>query len=137
METEMLLAPCGMNCSICSGILRTKPICGGCASEQPKPRSCEHCVIKRCAQDKPDGTCMTCPTMPCARLKRLDARYRSKYGMSMIGNLTFIREEGLPAWNEREFHKWQCPTCGNLLSAHKSTCLSCGETNPYYVIRKP
>ena len=36
--------------------------------------------------------CYECDGFPCARVKRLDKRYRTKYEMSMIENLEYIRD---------------------------------------------
>ena len=39
--------------------------------------------------------CYECDEFPCQRVKHLDKRYRTKYGTSVIGNLTSIREIGI------------------------------------------
>lgn len=63
---------------------------------------------------------------PCQRLKNLDNRYRTKYGMSMFDNLLFIREKGLEKFLENEQDKWKCEICGSGLSVHRDNCLNCG-----------
>jgi hypothetical protein len=37
----------------------------------------------------------SCASFPCARLTHLDKRYRTKYGMRMLGNLESIRKFGV------------------------------------------
>jgi hypothetical protein len=63
--------------------------------------------------------------MPCERLKQLDARYRTKYGMSMIANLTEIKEKGVDAFLAHQAEKYSCPTCQGILCIHRSRCLKC------------
>jgi hypothetical protein len=66
-----------------------------------------------------------CADFPCKRLRALDKRYRSKYHMSMIENLTFIREHGTAAFLERQKEKWACGRCGHEVCCHNGLCLSC------------
>ena len=92
-----LIAPCGMNCRLCYGYIRPKGKCLGCsAPKESKPKSCTNCKIVVCEKRTQNGwvTCASCDT-PCRRLKELDKRYRTKYHMSMMDNLTFIRKHGM------------------------------------------
>jgi ribosomal protein L37AE/L43A len=66
--------------------------------------------------------------MPCKRLRQLDARYRSKYGMSMIDNLNEIKKRGMDKFLEQQVEKYTCPTCHGLLNVHRSHCFSCGSS---------
>lgn len=123
------IAPCAMDCRLCSAYMRKKNPCGGCNGEDSlKPAFCQSCVIKNCAQiaKSLSGLCIECEKFPCRRLKQLDARYRGKYHMSMIGNLEYIRENGMDAFLKEEKQKWTCVGCGNILSVHKPECLKCG-----------
>ena len=125
-----LIAPCGMDCGLCSGHLREKNRCPGCnGSDAAKPRSCVACKIKTC--DKiTSGThafCFECAGFPCVRLRQLDKRYRTKYGMSMVENLLQIEEAGIDALLASEKTKWACPECGALLCVHRPHCSSCGR----------
>ena len=69
--------------------------------------------------------CFECEKMPCPRLKRLDARYRNKYGMSMIANLAEIRDQGMDAFLAHQGEKYTCPKCNGLICVHRSRCLVC------------
>jgi hypothetical protein len=124
-----MIAPCGMNCGLCIGHLREKKPCGGCfrKDDDNKPNVCRSCSIINCeylAETK-SGFCFECPKYPCQRLKNLDKSYRSKYGMSMLENLLFIKEKGLAEFLESEHQKWTCSNCGSTLSVHRDHCLKC------------
>ncbi len=60
-------------------------------------------------------------------MKRLDKRYRTKYGMSMIENLTSIRERGLDEFVAGERVRWTCPGCGGVICTHRPECVYCGR----------
>jgi len=75
----------------------------------------------------PSGFCFECPKYPCRRLKDLDKRYKTKYSMSMIENLGFIREHGLNAFVEKEDLRWRCTKCGGTICVHRGYCYQCGE----------
>ena len=122
-----LIAPCGMNCGICMAFLREKNSCTGCNVESPqKLNHCFVCSIKNCSE-REDGSqfCFDCKKYPCARLRQLDKRYRTKYGMSMIENLNGIRDSGLDRFMEIENTRWVCPRCGNHICVHNGKCYTC------------
>jgi len=122
----VLIAPCGMNCAICLGHLREKNKCPGCNSwGRNKPKYCRICSIKFCTHQK--RFCFTCPIFPCARLKKLDKRYRTRYGMSMLDNLALIKKIGVRKFVKREEKRWKCPKCGKTLCVHRPFCLFCGN----------
>lgn len=124
-----MVAPCGMNCALCSGYLREKKICSGCRSNDPDmPGYCTRCFIRNCENLKKAKRpyCFDCETYPCARLKRLDKRYRGKYGMSMLENLAHIRDSGIREFVQKEKKRWTCRQCGGIVSVHRKECLYCG-----------
>lgn len=125
-----MIAPCGMNCGLCIAHLREKKPCGGCFKEDDKnkPDVCRSCSVVNCGYltETESGYCFDCPGYPCQRLKNLDKRYRTKYGMSMFGNLLFIKEKGLDSFLESEQKKWKCRNCDSGLSVHRDNCLKCG-----------
>ena len=124
-----MIAPCGMNCGICIGHLREKSPCGGCfrKDDENKPLNCRSCSIANCEflARTESGFCYDCVKYPCTRLKRLDKRYRTKYGMSMIENLAFIRESGLEEFIKKEGTRWACKECGSGISVHRAHCPNC------------
>ena len=128
--TSTLIAPCGMNCGLCLGYLRRKKRCLGCNSNDAnKPKSCVSCRIKNCGETKAHEQkyCFECAKFPCARLRQLDKRYRTKYGMSMIENLARIRELGVEGFVILEQGRWKCPECGGVICVHRENCLYCGH----------
>jgi ribosomal protein S27AE len=125
-----MIAPCGMNCALCIGYLREKNRCGGCVpGNASTPDYCRRCVIRNCDKQKEAKRpyCFDCKTFPCARLKRLDKRYRTKYGMSMLDNLERIRESGIGKFVRNEKERWACGNCGWIVSVHRKDCLYCGR----------
>jgi hypothetical protein len=128
-----LIAPCGMNCAICSARLFRKDKCPGCLGiETNKPGSCIDCIIVNCNILKETGSkyCSPrCEKYPCRRLRDLDKRYRTRYHMSMIENLEYIDREGIRAFVRNEKVRWTCPECGGMICVHKGRCSSCGKEN--------
>ncbi len=124
-----LIAPCGMNCGLCIGHLRERKPCGGCLgiNDTNKPKACKSCTVVRCEDlnKTESGFCYDCSKYPCRRLKTLDKRYRTNYGMSMFENLHFIKENGLEEFLRLEEQRWKCEKCGSGLSVHRDNCLNC------------
>lgn len=131
---EILIAPCGMNCGLCIAYLGKKydlnkhgfnrMYCDGCIA---RGKGCLH-MGDKCEKLK-NGLvrhCYECDIFPCKRLKALDKRYRTKYHMSMIENLTFITEQGVEAFLCKEDEKWSCPDCSGTICCHNGLCLNCG-----------
>jgi hypothetical protein len=130
---EELIAPCGMNCALCVSYLAGKhdlnskgfhrKYCPGC---RPRGKNCtfmkSHCSL---VGNGLVHFCYECSDFPCRRLKDLDKRYRTKYRMSMIDNLTFIKENGMPKFLEKEETTWQCSVCGGTICCHNGLCLQC------------
>lgn len=103
---ETLIAPCGMNCGICRAYLREKNSCHGCRlAEQNWPKTRMNCQLRLC-QKRNDMFCDSCEEFPCDRLKRMDNRYRTRYGMSEIQNLQNIRENGMDEFLQEESKRW-------------------------------
>jgi hypothetical protein len=131
---ELLIAPCGMNCAICSGYLAMKndlkstgimkTYCAGC---RPRGKNCA--FLKKKCDLLANGRvqyCYECEEFPCRRLRDLDKRYRTFYRMSMIENLEYIRDNGIEKFLEKEAEKWKCPECGGVICCHNGICFSCG-----------
>ncbi len=104
INTKSLIAPCGMNCGICMAYLREKNHCPGCRIDSYKPITRVRCKIKTCRYFKYGKAkfCFQCDEFPCANLKHLDKRYRTRYNMSMIENLENIRENGIRKFVQSE-----------------------------------
>jgi hypothetical protein len=131
---ERLIAPCGMNCGLCVAYLAGKhdlrrmgirtTYCAGC---RPRGKNCAF-MKKRCVRlgEGMVRYCYECPDFPCRRLKTLDKRYRTRYHMSMIENLEYIRDSGVPAFLAKETAKWSCPECDGTVCCHNGVCFDCG-----------
>jgi hypothetical protein len=132
-----LIAPCGMNCGICMAYLREKNHCSSCrGTDTNKPNACVRCVIINCKtfQKGRAKYCFECDNMPCDRLKNLDKRYRTKYNMSMLENLEYIRKHGIRKFVKRENIRWTCTKCGGKINVHRGNCVECGKI--FYSIPK-
>jgi hypothetical protein len=131
---ENLIAPCGMNCSLCIAYMFNKydlnkegfhrKYCPGCID---RGKNCTFYLGKKCdliATGK-IRFCYECDTFPCDGLKRLDKRYKTKYNLSMIDNLNYIKENGMEQFIAKEKNKWKCSDCGDLICCHNGLCLNC------------
>lgn len=126
--SEILIGPCGMNCGICYAFLRVKNKCPGCRCfNAEEPVSIARCKIRNCEFIKTGKVkyCFECAPYPCKNIKNLDKRYRTKYNMSEIENLEYIKEKGVTELVERERIKWTCPDCGGTINVHKQVCSEC------------
>jgi rubrerythrin len=57
----------------------------------------------------------------------MDKRYRTRYHMSIIGNLEEIRDQGIRKFVTNERERWTCRTCGGVMDVHHGRCASCGK----------
>ena len=105
-KDKKLIAPCGMNCGICKAYLRQNNPCRGCNyAQQNRPKTIANCQLRIC-RERRGSFCYDCTNYPCDRLKHLDNRYRTRYGMSEIENLEYIRDKGIEEFLEQERKKW-------------------------------
>lgn len=123
-----LIAPCGMNCALCYAYQRDKNHCDGCRSDNIPFEYCRRCVIKNCKirLENDWADCSPCER-PCLRLKQLDKRYRTKYGMSMLANLKDIRNNGMNWFLKAQANTWTCKVCGGLICVHRARCMRCTD----------
>jgi hypothetical protein len=130
---EKLIAPCGMNCGLCTRYLTMKnnlkkkgfgkAYCDSCL---PRGKNCA--FMKKQCNLLGKGIvrfCYECADYPCRRLKALDKRYRTFYHMSMIENLDFIKMDGIEKFLAREASKWLCSKCGGVICCHNGLCYQC------------
>lgn len=129
-----MIAPCGMNCALCSSYLAMKndlrktgimkTYCAGC---RPRGKNCA--FMKRNCDLIGEGRilfCYECEDFPCRRLKALDKRYTTKYHMSMIENLIYIKQNGMLKFLTHQEKTWKCPECSSVICCHNGICYSCG-----------
>lgn len=123
---DIMFAPCGMNCLVCYKHCHHKKTCAGCLqSDNGKPEHCRKCTIKDCVEDKALTYCYDCLDFPCTQIKYLDKSYRTRYGVSLIDNGLFVKENGLTKFMEQQKRKYTCPECGGIISLHDRECSEC------------
>lgn len=126
-----LIAPCGMNCRLCRAYGRDKDPCAGCRDDEIAfPGYRGSCRIKNCGSivsGRLRFCSPSCEDYPCRRLRDLDKRYRTRYGMSMIENLEVIDSFGVREFVRREKERWACPGCDEVLCVHQEACPGCGQ----------
>ncbi|MGA3094005.1 MAG: GIY-YIG nuclease family protein [Dehalococcoidales bacterium] len=132
-----LMAPCGMNCALCSHYLALIKQAGGTHRmvECPGCRSSgRQCAIKRSCERVRRGKtrlCSECAEFPCSRVMHIDERYRKHYNYSMIDTLKAIQKSGVEAVlaAQREHHR--CPRCGGVICIHNGKCYTCDEVKSW------
>lgn len=132
-DKSELIAPCGMNCAVCSGYLALRhnvkrkgirmPYCKGC---RPRGKKCAF-LKKRCELllNNIIEFCYECKDFPCERLRHIDKRYQTFFRMSLIENLESIKRNGMPRFLEVQDVKWRCPKCGEAICCHNGLCFNC------------
>lgn len=128
---ESMISPCGMNCALCSGYQRTKNHCPGCKNIVGDEGLCHPrtCSITVCDQHVGKETlyCYECDKFPCKRMRALDLRYKTKYHMSMIANLEYIKQNGMEAFLKEQKNRWTCEVCHETMCVHKHCCQNCNN----------
>ena len=133
MFTADMIAPCGLDCSICFMALKKTDPCPGCnGPDENKPDFCAHlCRIALCPKRKENGYrfCDECPDYPCEDVMEKENRYTSQYPLreSPMENLRRIREAGMEAFLEQECRAWTCEQCGSPINIHTGICSGCGR----------
>lgn len=132
MNQAHMIAPCGLNCALCSHYLEGIEPCEGCnGPDDKKPDCCRiECAIVHCEKRRalPGGFCDACPDFPCADILEKETRYSNAYPMveTPIGNLAYIRRHGMAQFITQEEKRWSCPDCGALICVHDGLCSGCG-----------
>ena len=127
---SLLIAPCGMNCSICMVYLRDKNKCPGCRLFiKNEPVTIAKCKIKNCDELHKHNLkyCFECTKFPCERIRHMDKRYRTRYHMSTIENLQNIKKMKIREFLKNEKIRWACSVCGGTICVHRGCCYSCGK----------
>jgi len=126
-----LIAPCGMNCAVCSRYLSyfndwKRSQCVGC---RPGKKKCEY-LFQKCTginkNSKGNSSfCFECEQYPCKHINRMDDRYRNNYKMSVKNNLECINHMGIDRFIDEQYKKYSCVKCGGLISVHNRKCFKC------------
>ena len=128
---DELIAPCGMNCAICSRYLShlnhlKRSQCSGC---RPRKQKCDY-LFAKCTginHGKSSGFefCYLCDQFPCKEIRRMDKRYRKNYKMSVRDNLETIKGKGIESFIDDQYRQYRCIRCGGLISIHNRKCFNC------------
>ena len=129
--SEELIAPCGMNCAICSRYLSyvnhlKRSQCIGC---RPGKKRCAY-LFEKCRGINHHSNenltfCYECSQYPCKQINRMDNRYKNNYKMSMKDNLETIQKMGIGKFLEEQVNKYRCSKCGGFISIHNRKCFKC------------
>jgi hypothetical protein len=129
MEKE-LIAPCGMNCNVCSAYLayshdlpkrKGNVKCKGC---RPRNKQCAF-VKKRCGDRLMKNEvqyCFVCEKFPCEHIEKINSKYVKRWNVSFIENLEYIRDHGEKKFLAKERRKWKCGECGGTVCIHNKKC---------------
>ena len=114
MITAEMIAPCGLDCSLCKRALAETNPCPGChGPNEKKPEFCAErygIILCRKQMDNAYKYCDECPDYPCADVVEKETRYTSKYPLyeSPRKNLHNIRNLGMEKFLESEREQWSC-----------------------------
>jgi hypothetical protein len=134
MDPE-LVAPCGMNCSVCSAYLayshnipKERGKINHCEGCRPRGKGCAYLKMN-CGKIGKGGLrfCYECADFPCSRLKKIDERYRKNYDASLIGNLREIKKVGVEGFLKGQRQLFECPRCKGTVSVHNGKCYDCDK----------
>jgi len=133
--SKELIAPCGMNCAICSRYLAyinnlKRSQCVGCRLGNKK---CSY-LFGKCSginhSLKGNASavfCYECVQHPCREINRMDNRYQENYQMSVKENLLAIEKTGVRKFTDEQYEKYKCSRCGGLISIHNRKCFKCDK----------
>ncbi len=131
--TAKMIAPCGLDCSLCVQAQLEVDPCPGCngPDEPNKPEFCsKYCGIVNCEKRIRNGWefCDVCPDFPCEDVMEKENRYTSQYPLheSPMENLKFIREKGMEEFLKIEKEHWACSNCGEPIAVRTGRCCRCG-----------
>jgi len=103
--------------------LREKNHCDGC--RLPDRKCSASCTMASCTERR-GNYCSSCASYPCKKVKHIDKRYRTRYGMSMIENLDEIKRSGIRKFVAHQKERWTC-ACGGTINIHRKMCSICGK----------
>lgn len=139
MVDNNLAAPCGAYCGACRDYLLWKK---DLFEERGRKSGCKGCRIrnKNCTYIRRDcpplrkkefDFCYECEKFPCQKLEKIDALYRERYSVNMVGNLKRIEKIGVEKWLQEQEELYKCPNCGGEICVHDAECYDCGmKINP-------
>jgi hypothetical protein len=138
MDTS-LIAPCGMNCGLCSAYLayanelpRARGKISHCPGCRPRNKQCAY-IKGQCSllRNNKIDFCFECKNFPCERLKKINNRYNINYSFDFIENLIFIKKNGIEKFVKMQNKKYKCPNCDGMISVHNGKCFKCDNVESW------
>ena len=126
-----MIAPCGLDCSLCSEALKKENPCAGCmGSDDNKPEYCsQRCTIINCKNFTENNYrfCSECSEYPCEFSMEREMRYMTQYIMreSPLTNLKNIQKLGMDEFLIKQSEEWTCKICGGVICVHTGLCSRC------------
>lgn len=133
MFTPEMLAPCGLDCTVCSYALKKDNPCVGCTgpNENKSDFCANQCRIVNCEKRILNfyRFCDECPDFPCDLIRERDEIYRTQQALeeSPIENLKCYHEKGMSAFLREQKAHWTCKECGGVVSVNDGVCSGCGK----------
>ena len=126
-----LLAPCGLDCAVCSRHVHGKIPCPGCRARLDEPDSYRRkCVMRACTLERGYVTCADCAERPCKRVKTFRKRYMDGYGVDLSAIATAVLQAGAEPYLRADLAAHTCPDCGHLINLHYGVCSGCNRQFP-------
>ena len=146
MDSQELIAPCGVYCGVCPQMvayknnnerlkeklavnygLKPKDIsCDGCTSDNPFIL-CASCEIKSCVQKKGIESCAECQEFPCDTIENFPV---PQFIKKVKWDVNCRREIGKDNWIAKSIELNTCPSCESLNHWVAKRCISCKEELP-------
>ena len=125
--TANMIAPCGLDCSICTRLPRPVPVPDAAAQMTTNRNSIRRDAASFCVKREGQTgirSVMSARIFPAlTSWKRKPGTGRSTRSANPpLENLRTIRGVGMPAFLERERKKWTCPACGGVICVHTGVC---------------
>ena len=117
---------CGLFCGTCTQYPMN---CHGCLSD----KLTEHCITCRhgfrdCAKLHNVTRCYECSEFPCHRLEDFSHDHYENgicHHKNVIKDLTYMKENDVEKWIEKQTLENTCPECGNIIFWMKKNSHSC------------
>lgn len=122
------IAPCGVNCFVCSARFNPKTPCPGCRApeETITRKSCRNCEKKNCAFEQGLTWCFECSRFPCTQIKDLSKRYKNNYNVDLVANGIAAKED-MDTFLEAQEKRFTCIYCGGIIDQHNRRCTLCAS----------
>ena len=146
MDSQELIAPCGVYCGVCPQMVAYKNnnerlkeklavnygltpediSCDGCTSDNPFIL-CVSCEIKSCVQKKGIESCAECQEFPCETIENFPV---PQFIRKVKWDVSCRKEIGKDNWIAKSIELNTCPSCESLNHWVAKRCISCKQELP-------